>query len=116
MDDLNDSRQVLCERCRKFVSIADIKYISKGNESRMALCKSCLALFNVEADKKKQLSAATTARLNRPSYFCSRCRYKFKYDENSHATLRCPYCGKADKIVEDKLTSADAILKESSEF
>ena len=116
MDDFNDDRQVLCERCRKFVSTTNIKYLPKGNDSRMALCKSCLALFNVEADKKKKLSAETTAKLNRQSYFCARCRYKFKFDADSHATLRCPYCGKADKLVEDKLTSADAILKESADF
>ncbi|MFH0870257.1 MAG: hypothetical protein V1866_04340 [archaeon] len=113
--DSDDTRQILCERCRKFVPITDMKYVPKGNESRMALCKNCLASFNTEAAKKKKQADEVRAKLKRSAYFCSRCRYKFKYDPGSNASLRCPYCGKADKIMETEQIDAESLLKNAED-
>jgi protein-arginine kinase activator protein McsA len=113
-DEMEDTRKALCERCRKFVSVTDIKYLPKGDDSRMALCKSCLKGFNVADEKKKQ--AAKSASLSSgKSYFCSRCNYKFNYNPASNAVLRCPYCGKSDKALEDKEIDADTLLREDDE-
>lgn len=112
IEPIDDSRQVLCEKCRKFVTVAQIRYISKGNDSRIAMCSTCLTKANGAAfvNKKKVEDA------DKPTYFCSRCRYKFKFDPIKKATLRCPYCGKVDRLTEDKFTTAASILKESVEF
>jgi DNA-directed RNA polymerase subunit RPC12/RpoP len=112
----DDSRQILCERCRKFVTLSQIRYMPKGNDSRMALCQKCLALFNVEAEKKKKVSDENKRLLNRPSYFCSRCRYKFKFDAGSSANLRCPYCGKSDKVIEEKQTDTDTLIRQAGDY
>ncbi len=109
-EEIEDTRKALCERCRKFVSIKDIKYLPKGDSSRMALCTSCLKSFNQAADKKK----ASSKILNMSggaSYFCARCRYKFTFNPQGNASLRCPYCGKSDKVTENKNLDADSLLK-----
>jgi DNA-directed RNA polymerase subunit RPC12/RpoP len=109
-DEIEDTRQALCERCRKFVSVSDIKYVPKGDNSRMALCKSCLKNFGPADDKKKKAAKAAGLSTGK-SYFCARCRYKFKFNSAGNAALRCPYCGKRDKVLEDKQIDADALLK-----
>ncbi len=97
-DENGDQRQVLCDRCRKFSSFSDMKYLPKG-DSKMALCRTCI----------KQFTAAPNPALKKPTpeanvnnYFCQRCRYKFKFNTNRNALLKWPYCGKDDKIMEDK--------------
>jgi protein-arginine kinase activator protein McsA len=109
-EEIEDTRQALCERCRKFVSVTDIKYVPKGDNSRMALCKSCLKSFG-GADEKNKKAAKGASLSAGKSYFCGRCRYKFKFNSASNASLRCPYCGKGDKILEDKQVDADALLR-----
>ena len=44
-EDEESQRQALCERCRKFVLMSNIKYVPKGNDSKMALCNKCLKNF-----------------------------------------------------------------------
>jgi hypothetical protein len=113
-DEMQDSRQVLCERCRKFVQISDIKYLPKGNDSKMAICKNCLKTFGIPGSQiKKTLSDGATAM---QPYFCARCNYKFKFNASSRTSLRCPYCGKSDKITEEKARSTAQLLKENSDF
>lgn len=111
-EEIEDTRKALCERCRKFVSISDIKYLPKGNNSRMALCKNCLKTLNPKDDKKK-IVPKSSAISGSKGYFCSRCKYKFKYNPEGNAALRCPFCGKSDKVLEDKQIDAESILKNS---
>lgn len=33
-------------------------------------------------------------------YYCSRCRYKFRHNPHGETNLRCPYCGRTDKVSE----------------
>jgi DNA-directed RNA polymerase subunit RPC12/RpoP len=113
-EEIEDSRKALCERCRKFVSITDIKYLPKGDNSRMALCNSCLKAINPK-DEKKSVAARLSGSSRAASYFCGRCKFKFKFNPQGNATLRCPYCGKSDKVLEDKDIDADSLLK-TSEF
>jgi PHP family Zn ribbon phosphoesterase len=115
-DDMKDDRQGLCERCRKFVSVTEIKYMPKGGGSRIALCTKCLTLFKVEDAKKKSAASAEALGSGRPEYFCARCRYKFKYNPSSRTELRCPYCGKNDKIMDHKRTDPESLLKEADDF
>ena len=110
IDEENDTRQVLCERCRKFVQIADIKYLPKGNETKMALCRSCLKSFNIPASQVKKPVVQTGPAME--SFLCTRCNYKFKVSKARDASLRCPYCGKSDRIDEQKSHSTEVLLKE----
>jgi DNA-directed RNA polymerase subunit RPC12/RpoP len=111
-EEIEDSRKALCERCRKFVSISDIKYLPKGDNSRMALCNKCLKTLNPVDDKKKIIPKSSGFSGSK-NYFCSRCKYKFKYNSQGNAALRCPFCGKSDKVLEDKQIDADSLLKEA---
>ena len=112
-DDDGDQRRVLCDRCRKFSTFSDIKYLPKG-DGKMALCRTCIKQFTTAPNPalKKQVSSDSSV----INYFCQRCRYKFKYNTARHAILKCPYCGKDDKIMEDKIISADHLVKESHDF
>jgi len=111
-EEIEDTRKALCERCRKFVPVTDIKYLPKGDNARMALCIKCLKTFN-PAEEKKRTSAKATGVASGKDYFCGRCRYKFKYNSQSNANLRCPFCGKNDKVIENKQIDANSLLKQS---
>jgi DNA-directed RNA polymerase subunit RPC12/RpoP len=100
----DELRKILCERCRKFFPLGQIKYMPTGNDSRMALCSKCMAI-PVE-DRKKKIES-----IKQP-FFCVRCKYKFNFSPNGVTGLKCPYCGKDDKIVLDKPGSASTLIKE----
>jgi DNA-directed RNA polymerase subunit RPC12/RpoP len=106
-----DERQMICDRCRRAVPWPQIKYLPKGKDQRIALCDECRAKFTAgdTDDKKKAKSAA------KKSYICARCRYKFTLDPSGVTNLKCPYCGKDDKIVENKVPSADRLIKSAGE-
>jgi DNA-directed RNA polymerase subunit RPC12/RpoP len=112
-DNVKDDRQILCERCRKFVPITEIKYVPKAG-GRMALCTKCLSNFKVEDEKKR--AAASASVQNRPTYFCSRCRFKFKYNPSGTSDLKCPYCGKGDKIIDHKNTDPESLIRQADDF
>jgi transcription initiation factor IIE alpha subunit len=100
-------RMMICEKCRKSVPISDIKYLPVGKDSMTAVCTDC-------RDKNKvmeKLNAPPKKEVERPAYFCTRCRYKFKYNPQGDTALKCPYCGKTDKVVENKTPSADTLVK-----
>jgi DNA-directed RNA polymerase subunit RPC12/RpoP len=103
-----DPKKYLCERCRKFFSFGDIKYIVKGPDSKVALCSKCRAQSTVEASKIKEKKAE-----EKVPYICGRCKYKFKYDKSSGAALKCPYCGKNDKMMVDKVSDINKLINES---
>ena len=109
---MEDTRKVVCERCRKFVPISDIKYLPKGDDSKIALCSACRAKEAEDAKKEK----VEKEKPQKKSYICSRCNYKFKHDPKGVTNLKCPYCGKADKVSEFKVKSADVLISESQEF
>jgi DNA-directed RNA polymerase subunit RPC12/RpoP len=93
-----------CDSCRKAVPISDLKYMLKG-DSKMVLCSACRSKQKMKDEKKGTMQ-------DKKPYFCVRCKYKFKYKPSSQTVLRCPYCGKGDKIIEDIAPDADKLLKE----
>ena len=115
-DDDEDTRQILCERCRKFVSLSDIKYLPKGNDAKMALCRNCLKNFNPMGAGAAKKAPSQESSSVMSGFFCGRCNYKFKFNTARDATLRCPYCGRADKIVEQKTQSASHLLRQEADF
>jgi DNA-directed RNA polymerase subunit RPC12/RpoP len=100
-------REMTCEMCRKAMPISDIKYMPKG-DSKVALCSKCRAKVKSKTEKKESASDLP----GKKAYFCVRCRYKFKYRPGTHTLLRCPYCGKSDKIIEDIAPDADKLLRD----
>lgn len=103
---MEDKRQAVCDRCRKFVPLSDIKYIPKGKDQKIMLCSACRAKGDVASEKSAKKED------NKKIYICYRCNYKFKADPKAKA-LRCPYCGKDDKLEEYKFSSAESLIKES---
>jgi hypothetical protein len=114
-EEIEDTRKALCERCRKFVPVSDIKFLPKGDNARISLCTSCLKAFKSEDEKKKKVVAKSASFSSGKTYFCGRCRYKFKLNLAGDATLRCPYCGKSDKMFEDKAIDADSLLRQADD-
>lgn len=103
----NDSRKMICDRCRKAVLISDVKYIPKGKDSRQALCSECRAITLSSVDRKEDKKLEERKR----GYFCGRCKYKFKFDPTCSTNLKCPYCGKRDKVEETRVPPTDKLLK-----
>ena len=99
---------MLCDRCRSFVPMSEIKYQMKGN-SRISLCNKC------RGSSEKTTLFKPMPKGKQP-FFCQRCRYKFNHDPDSGRQLKCPYCGKPDQVVENTTSSADQLIKESLEY
>ncbi|MFH1212033.1 MAG: hypothetical protein V1659_03840 [Candidatus Woesearchaeota archaeon] len=107
---MDDTRYIICEGCRKPVLISDIKYVLKG-ETRKGLCTICR---NKQANSEKEKGLAKEKQ--KVPYFCARCKYKFLHSPVSGSNLRCPYCGKSDKVLNDNPSSAENLLKDSEGF
>jgi protein-arginine kinase activator protein McsA len=109
---MTDARKMICDRCHKAVPLSDIKYLPKSNDSKIALCSECRAKTLPESPAAKpSKQAKKSAEDLRPVYFCGRCRYKFKHNHDGVTNLKCPYCGKSDKIAEYHSSSAETLLK-----
>lgn len=111
---MEDIRRILCERCKSFKPFLEIKYISKGDEAKMALCSGCRDKAKLE--EKKKIMMAAQKEKQKSSYYCRRCRYKFSYDPQGMTNLKCPYCGKADKVEKHDPQSAEKLLEELDGF
>lgn len=104
---MDETRTIICDYCRKSVPVADVKMVALSDEKIATLCSICRAKQKIAAKKpiikndepKKQL------------FFCTRCRYKFKFNKESASNLRCPYCGNSDKVIEYKVPSVDQLIK-----
>ena len=101
-----EQKKILCDRCRQFFALGEIRYVAKG-EGRVSLCNACREKHTAESTK-----GADTKKSTKQPYFCARCKYKFKFDAKGGAALKCPYCGKMDKIILDKPPRADKLLQE----
>jgi len=100
-----ESRQMICDWCRKAVPISDVRYVPKGNDSRTALCTICRAKH-----ENTGLQPVKKSDPNKKNYFCGRCRYKFRFD-SAVSRIKCPYCGEADKLTELKPAPAETLVK-----
>lgn len=103
-----ESREMICGRCHNPAPISEIQYVPVGVGSKIAMCASCRAKSNLNSSsvpRSKEVSPGKN------QYFCSRCRYRFKFTQSSMTNLKCPYCGKTDKIKEYKDLSAEELIK-----
>ncbi len=113
----------ICHKCKREVDISQVRYIPKGNDEMEIVCMACSGQqSNTQVIASKAPTIETTIpkiipekpkKEEKIKYFCGRCKYKFKYLPSSTTKLKCPYCGKDDKIMEDK-SDAGTILREVS--
>lgn len=89
---MKEERKMICDRCRGAVPIKEMRYLPKGKEERMALCGKCREELSKPLPDKKESA--------RTYYFCIRCNYKFKQGTQFDTNLKCPFCGKGDKIAD----------------
>jgi len=104
---MEDKRQMYCERCRKAVLIANIKYVPKPDGTKISLCTDCLAKTHAYIGQNRPIPKSK----KRSSYRCLRCKYSFKLDTTGETNLKCPFCGKDDKVIEDNIT-VEKLIKE----
>ena len=93
IEEVGDERETLCDKCRRPTLVTDIKYVAKGDGSRQALCSKCRNK-TVESQIKQTVQKTS----DKIIYVCGRCGYRFKFDPFGVSQLRCPYCGRTDKL------------------
>lgn len=98
-------REMFCDRCHKTAPISEMRYELKGKDGRIALCSGCRSEKAVEKKEKTWVP-------EKKAYLCSRCRYKFKFDEKGVSSIKCPYCGKTDRVRAYNPEMAESIVKE----
>lgn len=94
IEEIEDEREALCDKCRRPTLVTDIKYVAKGDGSRQALCSRCR-----NKTITSQIKPTTQKTSDKQIYVCGRCGYRFKFDTYGVSQLRCPYCGRTDKLV-----------------
>lgn len=102
---------MICGGCRKSTPYTDIRYVMRGKETPVALCIACRGMRNVKPSSIKEAPQAP----ERVPYICDRCKYSFRFKADGTYNLKCPYCGKSDKIRRKTVISADDIIKSSIE-
>lgn len=97
-DEFEEERVMTCGRCKKSVPISTIQYLPKGDGNLIALCSNCRADKTTKPKPTEKPESAPEK--DKLTFFCERCKYKFSHDPESNALLKCPYCGKPDKLRE----------------
>lgn len=93
---MNLTRKRTCGNCKEQVPIEEIQYITKANGSIMELCEKCRNRKNLIKRGMREMEQE----VNKVSFLCNRCKFKFKFDFDSPTKFRCPYCGEVDDITE----------------
>lgn len=104
---MEDKRTAVCERCKSTVPISNVRYVKKDDDNFSTICKVCLD----NAQSKPAENKPRSSPFSKKKYRCLRCKYGFGYDESSQRELKCPYCGKTDKIIPDKV-DATSLLRD----
>jgi len=118
---MEDGRKMICDRCRAAVPISQIQYLPRGKDGMTALCETCrkeaptapAGAQGAVAGNTTKTTAAKSKVPDKESFFCARCKYKFKFDVFGATNLKCPYCGKEDKVISGTVKSAEALLNSS---
>ena len=95
---IEEIQDMLCDRCRRPTLITDIKYVAKSDGSRIALCSKCRNKPQV----MEKIAPHKADPSHRVHYKCGKCGFKFKYDTQGTAVLKCPYCGETNNLHETK--------------
>jgi len=106
---MKDDRQTICDRCRQSVDISDVKYVTKNDKLNL-LCSRCRAVF----DKTPEKSLTIITRKEPPRdniFFCTKCRYKFKFTPKSYVKTKCPSCGRTEYAIKYNTISTETLLK-----
>ncbi len=115
------NRMVTCQKCGKDVDVAEIKYMPKEDGNMIVVCSACsggktsnLEKFEhkkVEIPKKQEPVKQEPVKVK---YYCSRCKFEFTFKPDTNKVLRCPYCGRDDRIEQDK-RDASSLLSQASD-
>lgn len=95
-----------CERCKASFPLDKIKLFPYTQEKNILVCEECCEFLKnrakmIVAPPKTEAKTKIKAE-PKPAYktkYCSRCKYTFKVDMHKVEVLRCPYCGKTDRIM-----------------
>lgn len=93
-----DLKTRACQKCKISVPLSQLRLYPKDNTSTWLVCEKC----------SQELSKPKLASQTKPLppaeyvwYACTRCKYNFKADAakiGSFFNLKCPYCGKTDRL------------------
>lgn len=103
------TKRYLCEKCRQFFPFTEIQYLKKGDDAKIALCTKCRARSQQEDSVKKKVKDENAGKT---PYFCTRCRYKFTFGDKGVTNRKCPFCGKGDKLIIDKIEDINKLIDE----
>ena len=92
---MEDKRQMVCDRCHRSAPISEMRFVPKGNDAKLTLCSGCRKEHVSEQKEMLDKKAVDSSKKN---YFCGRCRYKFQFNPTGVTNMKCPYCGKPDKV------------------
>ncbi|MDP3918761.1 MAG: hypothetical protein Q8Q35_02555 [Nanoarchaeota archaeon] len=101
-------RVILCGRCNKSVAIGDVKYIARPGNMPIAMCVSCR---NNWASSNKEKKPEVNIKEMRKVFLCNSCRYKFRFNIMSSSKVKCPFCGRADKLEEYRGDYAERLVR-----
>ena len=102
-----EAKKLRCERCKKLAYISDIKIIDRDG-TKVNMCKTCIT----QQDFSKREQRVPTPDSSKVPFFCGRCRYKFRINPQKGPAV-CPYCGKADKVLETKEVDSERLVQEA---
>jgi len=86
-------RTVPCNRCRKPVLAASLKYVPLGMDSEIAVCPECYEKVTSHAPERRQ----QLKQEKKSQYNCKRCNFRFSKPEFVEDPA-CPFCGKKDRV------------------
>ncbi|PIN86991.1 hypothetical protein COV19_02245 [Candidatus Woesearchaeota archaeon CG10_big_fil_rev_8_21_14_0_10_44_13] len=118
MTAVQDTKSAVCYQCNKMVPVSDLRFVLAEKDTAVPLCSECRSKTRTKVHVMKKVEEGREAKtpVNRPDYYCERCKYRFKHDSKGKTNLRCPFCGKSDKIRQHKEHAADDLLKESEGY
>jgi len=103
-------RIILCGNCNKSVPVVDVKYFAKFSGGMpIAMCTSCRNNLKLSSIKKKK--PEVIVKELRKIFLCHSCGYKFRFNVLSSSKIKCPFCGKADRIAEDSEDFAEKLVR-----
>jgi len=87
---------VCCEQLKKGIT-GRLSTVSVSKDGTISVKKPSIGAAP-EPPKPVAKQRVVSDKPGADHYLCSRCNYKFKFDDDGITSLRCPYCGKADKL------------------